>query len=344
LHIWNGDGSNVPGYPMNLGTSILSSTALGDVNNDGAVDVVVITENDSLYVIDAARHKRLPGWPVGLSVDSNPVSPSPALADFDFDGFLEIVVAHNALPTSASSVRVYDHTGQLLPGWPRFVDNHTSESSPIVADFSGDGVPDIVFGNEGALIYGWDWSGNALPGFPLTVGGEVRSTPYADDVDGDGDIDLVFAGWDQSLWIWDFPVPFVASAAQWPTFKHDPQRTGDFGHTAKSPTDAAEEPLRSVPPRPFLDQNVPNPFNPVTRIAYGVPVHEGNQAVPVRLDIFDVRGRLVRALVQTSQAPGSYQALWDGRDHQGRAAQSGVYFYRLRVAGQGLERKMLLLR
>jgi hypothetical protein len=163
---------------MSLGTACLSSTAIGDVDADGDLDVVMVSEQDSLYVIDTSRGKRLAGWPVYLSVESgSAVSPSPALADFDFDGDLEIVVAHNAVPVSQSSVRVYNHSGQLLPGWPRSVDAHTSESSPIVADFSGDGVPDIVFGNENALIYGWDKNGNTLPGFPLTVGGEVRSTP-----------------------------------------------------------------------------------------------------------------------------------------------------------------------
>jgi hypothetical protein len=224
------------------------------------------------------------------------------------------------------------------------VHGHTSESSPIVADFSGDGVPDIVFGNEGALIYGWDWSGNTLPGFPLTVGGEVRSTPFADDIDADGDIDLVFSGWDQNLWIWDFAAPFVPGAAQWPTFKHDPQRTGYYDYRGLTPTDTGDTEIRTVPPRPMLAQNVPNPFNPVTRIAYGIPAQDGERPVPVGLDIFDVRGRLVRRLVRGSQAPGTYQALWDGRDDRGGAAQSGVYFYRLRTGGQALERKMILLR
>ncbi len=346
LYIWNADGSTLPRYPMNLGTIFLSSTAIGDVDNDGDMDIVAVAEGDSLYVIDAARAKRLPGWPVALSVESNPVSPSPALADLDFDGFLEIVVANNALPSTQAAVRVYNHTGQLRPGWPRFVDNHTSESSPIVADFSGDGIPDIVFGNEGALIYGWDKDGVTLPGFPLTVNGEVRSTPSADDIDGDGDIDLLLAGWDKNLWIWDFPAPYAAAAAQWPTFKHDPQRTGYFGHTAVSPTDVGDHGrLDEAPPqRASLGPNVPNPFNPVTSIPYAVPAAAGERVVPVRIDVFDVRGRLVRRLVHGEQAPGRYRALWDGRDDAGRPAQSGVYFARLQVVGDTQLTKLMLLR
>lgn len=346
LHIWNADGTNVPRFPMTLGNATLSSTALGDVDGDGDIEVVLVSENDSLYVIDTAKGKRMPGWPVFLSVDSNPVSPSPALADFDFDGDLEIVVAHNALPVTQSSVRVYSHTGQLLAGWPRLVDSHTSESSPIVADFSGDGVPDIVFGNENSLIYGWDKNGNPLPGFPLTVGGEVRSTPFATDVDGDGTINLVLAGWDQNLWIWDFTAPFVRAAAQWPTFKHDAQRTGYYSHTEQTPTGTGEDPDASaaVPRSAFLGPNVPNPFNPVTSIAYGVPATGGTEATDVRIQVLDVRGRHVRHLVQGTQAPGTYKALWDGRDDHGREVQSGVYFFRLHVAGTAEVRKSVLLR
>lgn len=346
LYIWNADGSNVPRFPMSLGNTCLSSTAIGDVDADGDLDVVMVSENDSLYVIDTAHGKRLPGWPVVLSVDSNPVSPSPALADFDFDGDLEIVIAHNALPVTQSSVRVYSHTGQLLPGWPRFVDSHTSESSPIVADFSGDGVPDIVFGNENSLLYGWDKNGNTLPGFPLTVGGEVRSTPFAADLDGDGTINLVLAGWDQNLWIWDFTAPFVRAAAQWPTFKHDAQRTGYYSHTEQTPTGTAGEPdaTAAVPRSAFLGANVPNPFNPVTSISYGVPGTGGAGAVAVRIQVFDVRGRHVRRLVQGTQVPGTYKTLWDGRDDGGREVQSGVYFFRLHVAGTTEVRKTMLLR
>jgi hypothetical protein len=69
-------------------------------------------------------------------------------------------------PTSGSSVSVYDYQGNLRPGWPILVGGHTSESSPIVADVSGDGIPDILFGNEGGLIYGWNRDGVNLAGLP----------------------------------------------------------------------------------------------------------------------------------------------------------------------------------
>jgi len=88
-----------------------------------------------------------------------------------------------------------------------------------------------------------------------------------------------------------------------------------------------------------LHQNRPNPFNPATTIAYEI-------AEPgwVRLRIFDVRGRLVRQLVDRALAAGPHDVTWMGDDEQRRGVGSGVYFYRLDTARQSLTRRMVLLR
>ena len=66
--------------------------------------------------------------------------------------------------------------------------------------------------------------------------------------------------------------------------------------------------------------------------------HEG------RLQVFDVRGRLIRTLVDASQKPGRYQARWDGHDASGRTVASGRYYYRLNVGFSAHTRGMLLLK
>jgi hypothetical protein len=88
-----------------------------------------------------------------------------------------------------------------------------------------------------------------------------------------------------------------------------------------------------------LRQNVPNPFNPKTEIAYSL-----REAAQVRLAVFDVEGRLVRVLDEGLRAAGSHEAVWDGKDDAGNPSSSGMYFYRLEGAGQQLTRKMLLLK
>jgi hypothetical protein len=88
-----------------------------------------------------------------------------------------------------------------------------------------------------------------------------------------------------------------------------------------------------------LYQNHPNPFNPSTRIPYSLR-HAGH----VLLRVYDVSGRLVRALVDDWKGSGPGVAEWDGRNDAGAHVGSGVYFYRLRTTGNVVTRKMVLLR
>jgi hypothetical protein len=94
--------------------------------------------------------------------------------------------------------------------------------------------------------------------------------------------------------------------------------------------------------RAVLARNVPNPFNPSTRIAYTIP--EGAGALPVSLRVYDLSGRLVRVLADGPEGPGTRAATWDGLDERGRSVSSGVYFYRLRWNGQEETKRMVLLK
>lgn len=88
-----------------------------------------------------------------------------------------------------------------------------------------------------------------------------------------------------------------------------------------------------------LDQNYPNPFNPSTSIRYSIP-----QRGHVRLQVFDVTGRLVATLIDEVKEAGYYETRWYGIDRSGKHAASGVYLYRLQASGSTLTKKMLLVR
>jgi|GEM_PF-5076105 len=92
--------------------------------------------------------------------------------------------------------------------------------------------------------------------------------------------------------------------------------------------------------RVTLSQNVPNPFNPHTEIRFTLPV-----AGRVVLDVFDVAGRHVRTLVhEEAMQAGEHVVPWAGLDDDGQELASGVYFYRLKTAGERVVRKMVLLK
>jgi len=88
-----------------------------------------------------------------------------------------------------------------------------------------------------------------------------------------------------------------------------------------------------------LSQNQPNPFNPTTTIRFVLPVRED-----VTLAIYDANGHLVRTLVNEVQGYGAHEVTWDGRDDDGAAMGSGVYFYRLRAGKLTESKKMVLLK
>jgi len=94
-----------------------------------------------------------------------------------------------------------------------------------------------------------------------------------------------------------------------------------------------------APDTTYLAQNFPNPFNPTTRITFGLKA-----PATVSLRIYDAAGRLVRILVAGSRPAGNYSEIWDGRDNGSRSVASGIYFYRLDAGSFSQTRKMALLR
>ena len=93
-----------------------------------------------------------------------------------------------------------------------------------------------------------------------------------------------------------------------------------------------------LPSEVGLGPNYPNPFNPSTLIPYQLAATS-----PVRLEVFNVLGQRVATLVDEEQGAGAYRARWNGTDAAGRAAASGVYIYRLTVAGAHWTGKMVLV-
>jgi hypothetical protein len=103
-----------------------------------------------------------------------------------------------------------------------------------------------------------------------------------------------------------------------------------------NPTDVVAE----ITPLGFkLDQNRPNPFNPLTAIPFRI-----ERAGDVRLTIFDASGRRVTTLVEEHRAPGSYSETWDGKNADGNPVSSGVYYYRLESVNASETRKMTMVR
>lgn len=93
-------------------------------------------------------------------------------------------------------------------------------------------------------------------------------------------------------------------------------------------------------PRTFtVHQNYPNPFNPATTFAFSIP-----RSGRVRVDVFDILGRVVKTLYDGTLPAGRHTRVWDGTDQHGNRASSGVYLYRVKYNDQSVMRKMVLMK
>jgi hypothetical protein len=115
--------------------------------------------------------------------------------------------------------------------------------------------------------------------------------------------------------------------------------SNSLDRNVSSPTGIGETPVLAT----SLERNFPNPFNPMTTIPYTIGGASG-APVSVSLVVFDVGGERVASLVERRMAPGTYQAVWRGRDDHGLEVASGVYFVRLSAGTQTLTRKIAFLK
>jgi glucose/arabinose dehydrogenase len=114
------------------------------------------------------------------------------------------------------------------------------------------------------------------------------------------------------------------------------------------PTATTVDDSGNIPKSAQLAQNYPNPFgndalsratgNPTTAIEYAL-----TQNAPVELRVYNLRGQLVRTLINREQSAGKQIIRWDGRDDAGQILASGAYLYRLKIGNELVATRRLLL-
>ena len=95
----------------------------------------------------------------------------------------------------------------------------------------------------------------------------------------------------------------------------------------------------ALPSNFALHPNYPNPFNPSTIISYDVALTSD-----ITIDVYDMRGRMIRNLINKNQSAGHYSIEWHGNDHSGNNVSAGVYIYQLRAGNKTLNQKMILMK
>ncbi len=187
----------------------------------------------------------------------------------------------------------------------------------------------------------------------VTVQEPVTAAFTQSDTDGMGPLVIDFTDTsvgDVTFWSWDFG-DAATDTVQHPT--HTYTTVDSFTVTLVVGNSCSADTLvmanavvvtaisgvgQEVPSRYNLSQNVPNPFNPMTTIFFELP-----EQTRVRLQVFDISGRLVRHLINgDSMGAGRQQVIWNGKDDTGQQVSAGVYFYHL-SAGPFKETKRMTL-
>ena len=282
------------------------------ISEDGIVRIINIgpDEQNNPSAIDMLQYS----YDTGDSILS-----SPALADIDFDGELELIITGN------NKLWAFNGNLTLVANFPVTIDGRDPvgqiQSSPVVGDVDGDGLPDIVFGAPNGLVYGYHGDGTLVDGFPLSTGGSIHSALVIDDVILGGPIEIVAASNDGYLYMWSMLEDAETDPLlPWPTFAGNNERTNYAPPSTFAPPAANEELLESSQVFAY-----PNPAKGVqTMIRYFV-----TDVSSVEIMIFDMAGEYVRTLEDRHIFKNEYnETVWNVS-----GVSSGVYLARVTAKG-----------
>ncbi len=297
--------------PFGWGDFSFGTFGYGHILSKGPIDLYLVGEhfarNDHSLFLDITHAD---------ATVSGSGSPENSLA---LDSWQHVAVVYDGV----SGVTMYVDGDEVLV-------THTTAPSGTVASNSGDALgignvlPDLNKGFEGAIDEVRVWN---IP----RSGGDI-----ADDM-------LVRLDGDEPglVGYWRLDEAYGTTVV-------DAAGTCDDGSVAGAdwvqgvvlyPTGVTDPPDDGLVSRARLLSNHPNPFNPLTHIAFELP-----RTGDITLSVYDAAGRFVRALLSGELGPGKHSVEWDGRDDAGRRLASGVYLYRLTSAEGSEARKMVLLK
>ncbi len=162
---------------------VWSSPAIGDINNDGSMEVVFNEFSGNLYAIRGTDGSLLWSFPKGSRS-------SPAIGDVNGDGNIEVIM------NSDKTYALRGTDGSLL--WSSTTGG-SFYSSPVIGDINNDGNIEVVVGSDSGKVYALKGTDGSVL-WSYTTGGGVYSSPAIGDINNDGNIEVVVGSLDSSVY------------------------------------------------------------------------------------------------------------------------------------------------
>lgn len=320
-------------FSRTVPSDVSDAVTLGDFDLDGDVEVVVPTEDGSLYLLQDDGSDFAGSWPFVSSTGS--ALSSGAIANCLSTGEPEIAVA-----AFNWHVHLLWYDGAQVFGYPVETASWFIYGAPVMDTILDPYSADVIIGARGTRGWAWDNFGYLVPGWPKWFDDHVYEPPALGDLDLDGNIEIVFLSQGQMI-IVDVSQTPDNPEGRWPMYGYDPQRTGCANcyediYTSVDPG-GDDEAVGEGTMRISFAAPSPNPIaGSGTTFSFALPGR-----AQVRLEIFDIRGRRVATVTREEAGAGEHILTWNGRDDAGRSLASGQYLARLQVRGPGLDRTLM---
>ncbi|NLP11895.1 T9SS type A sorting domain-containing protein, partial [bacterium] len=269
------------------------------------LEIVVLSAGGEFWMVNnQGQGARLAALPSGLG--------QPAAGDIDEDGLAEILL------TNGKRLFVYEPTGAATLNFPFDLGSPDGEValSPVWINTTATASWAFAGSTEG-LVWGTTRAGRSQPGYPLSAGGGLSTTPVLQDLDRDGDVELLTVGSDQNLNAWSLPL--TVQGESWSQWGAGPARTFILK--------GGQEPMR--PGNELMPAKktfcYPNPSRDNTTLLH-YSLTQDAKSVSIR--IFDLAGDLVEELAALPARAGDHETAWhlDG-------VSAGVYIARVEAQG-----------